>query len=161
MRNEDTGDEIKCPRCGSDDDCPHLLAVIDSSFLECSGGYAYSRFGEFSTAVEKAFLRILQSRSASKAKWKDRDIQELWASAKEGYEKSGEVWLDCDVLFRIIITLLEEAGGEQYYGPIDEEGGPGYSSAITLFHAKNPKKVFDGALSDLKAMLGNLTKGNS
>jgi len=129
--------------------------VIDRSCLECSGGYAYSRFNEFHSAIEEAFLKRLQPGNVASSKWEDDRLQELWEYATEEYGKTNEVWIDGDVLFRLIIDLLENAGGEEYMGPIDDEGGPGFSSAITLFYATNPQSVFDHSVSDLKDLLGN------
>ena len=154
MRNEDTGEPIQCPHCGSKDDCPHLLAVIDSSFLECSGGYAYDRFNEFRAKIEESFLKYLQTGKASGRKWNNPELRELWTYADSQYPETGEVDIDGDVLFRLIVDLLEEAGGEEYYGPIDDEGGPRFSSAITLFYSKNPQDVFERAISDLDDYLG-------
>jgi hypothetical protein len=155
MKNEDTGEAIQCPHCGSEDDCSHLLAVIDRSFLWCSGGYAFSRFNEFHSAIEEAFLKRLQAGDVASPKWKDGRLQELWEYGTEEYGKTNEVWIDGDMLFRLIIDLLEDAGGEEYMGPIDDEGGPGYSSAITLFYAANPQSVFERSVSDLNDLLGN------
>jgi len=158
VRNEDTDEAIQCPHCGSEDDCPHLLAVIDRSFLECSGGYAYDRFDEFRTTVEGSFLKQLQMGTTSSKTWNDEHVRELWIGAMEEYSKTGELCIDGYVLFRLIVNLLEEAGGDEHRGPIVDDGGPGFSSAITLFYANNPQEVFARAVSDLKDRLSEPPK---
>ncbi len=153
MKNEETGGPILCPECGSKDDCPHLLGVIDQSFLECSGGYAYDRWSEFRSAVEESFSRRLQLNGESSTTWSDNELQELWEISLSEYSETGELVVDGDTLFRLIIEMLEDCGGRQYSGLIDDEGGPGFASAISLFYAQNPRAVFDAALVSLKELL--------
>jgi len=50
------------------------------------------------------------------------------------------------------MELFEAAGAIRYPGSI-ESGAPGYCSAWTLFHAKNPPTVFEAALANLKVLL--------
>jgi len=81
-------------------------------------------------------------------------LNELWECASKDYS-SGDVYvyLDGFVLTRLIIDLLDEAGGERYPSLIENDCGPGRSSALILYHAKNPAKVLDKALAKLKARL--------
>lgn len=156
MHNEDTGEEIQCVYCGSPDDCAHLLAVIDKTFVECSGGWAYDRYGEFQRTIEKVFLASLLKGSDEQPVWEDPELVELWTGAVADYSADDEyVSLDGSVLNRLIIELFNEAGGDEYPGPIDDGGGPGFASAITLFYAQNPQDVFELALSKLSEQLGN------
>jgi hypothetical protein len=162
MRDEDTGEAIQCPYCGSDGsegDCEHVLAIIDRSFLECSGGYAIDRFKEFRQHIEKAFIDKLRIGAISSGRWKDDAIEELWEYAKDNYSEADGDWIeiDGDVLFRVIVELFEEAGGDEYPGLIDDGGGPGFSSAITLFHAQSPNVVFNRAV---ELLLGRLKSGS-
>ena len=78
------------------------------------------------------------------------------AGAVEAYSSEDDyVSLDGYVLNRLIIELFEEAGGDQYQGPIDDGGGPGFASAITLLYAQNSQEVFELALSKLNQQLGS------
>lgn len=158
MRDESSEDLVVCPCCGQQDDCPHLLAVFDISFNECSGGFAYDRYQEFHEAIENSFGKLLKKNARDDIKWGDKDLTELWNYAAKGYfPKDGEVSLDPDVLTRLIINLLEASGGERYTGSVSEAGGPGFTSTICLFHAKNPQSVFESALSKLQARLRSRT----
>lgn len=155
MRDEDSGAPIECPYCGSEGDCKHLLAMIDLSFLECSGGYAYARFREFHGAIEDAFLRELKAGASATVKWGSPELDCLWTDAHDHYssEDPGWVEIDGDILYRSIVEWLDEAGGDRYPGIIDDEGGPRFSSAIALFYAKSPKQVFDRATALLAERL--------
>ena len=156
MRDEESGEEIRCGYCRSVGDCPHLLAVIDRSFVECSGGYAFDRYAEFGEAIEKAFLALLSMDQRGRPNWQDSDLAELWTGAAEDYSPGDEdVPLDGDCLNRLIIDLFCEAGGEEYPGSIDDGGGPGFSSAISLFYAERPREVFESALSRLRNRIGS------
>jgi hypothetical protein len=154
MHDEDTGEAIQCPYCESEDHCEHLLAVLDHSFLQCSGGYAYERFDEFDECLRKAFGPKLRDSTAASHDWKNSMITELWAWAKENAGEDGDsVIIDGDVLLRLVVELLEDAGGDEYPGLIDTGGGASYSSVITLFHASSPKAVFNDAVKKLRELL--------
>jgi hypothetical protein len=153
MYDEDTGDAVECPFCGSEDDCPHLLAVLDRSFNECNGGYAYSRFHEFAERITETFERELKAGRKARKPEEDGLVAELWEYAVEAYPESKEVELDDDVLFNLVAELFDDAGGEEYPGSIIVEGGPGYTSALTVFHAEDPARVFERALSGLQQRL--------
>jgi hypothetical protein len=155
MRDEYTGDEIKCPYCASVGDCSHLLAMIDRTFNECAGGYACKRYGDFGNIIENAFGQLLRGGEQKKSPSNDPDITELWHHALESFSSGdAEVALDSNALDGLIEVLLIEAGAVKYPRPIDDGcGAPGFSSAITLLHAMNPKGVFESALSNLKTRL--------
>ena len=38
--------EPQCPFCGSNDDCPHLLLYVDTTFRTAEGGILYESFNE-------------------------------------------------------------------------------------------------------------------
>ena len=157
LRDEDTGREILCPFCGSPDDCDHLLALIDQTFSECDGGYAFERYHEFRTRIEAAFIRSLREGGHKQRSRRKDELSELWQYARTAYSPGYEdVELDQYVLTRLIIELLEAAGGVRYSGPIDSGGGPGYSSALALFHARNPQAVFEAAVANLNLRLERL-----
>jgi hypothetical protein len=154
MRDEDTGKKIRCPYCASSDDCAHYLALIDRTFNECSSGYAYERYHEFQTLIEVAFLRLLRRGDHKGCPWSSETLRELWEYACEAHSLKGDdVSVDQYLLTRLIIELFEAAGAVEYPGSIDSSGAPGYCSAWTLFHAKNPRTVFEAALAKLKVLL--------
>lgn len=156
MLDEDTGEPIDCPYCGSEDECPHLLAVLDRTSLECSGGYAFDRFDEFRDAIAGVFLGRLQADAPLVTTWKDPFVLDLWNHARENYsthDDADDIEIDSDSLFGLIEDLFNDAGGEEYPGSIDDDRAPGDSSAITLFHARHPAKVFVKALTLLNGRL--------
>jgi hypothetical protein len=154
MRDGASEDVVPCPHCGTEGDCPHLLTLIDETFNECADGYAYVRYDEFRVAIEDSFGRLLSNGSRKGFKWGDKQIQMLWHHAVENHSsEDSEVSLDPDVLTVLIVDLLKTSGGERYSGPVSDDGGPGFSSVYCLFHAENPERVFDSALSKLKARL--------
>ncbi len=99
--------------------------MIDLSFSECRGGYAYSRFDELHSTIEHAFTKRLQLTNTSLSKWEDNRLQELWECVTEEYERTKKVSIDGYILLLLLIELLKSAGSEEYMGPIDDEGGPG------------------------------------
>jgi hypothetical protein len=157
VRDENTGDEIICPFCNSSDDCRHLLALIDQTFSECSGGYLCDRYHEFRELINTAFVRLLRKGGSKQRRRRADDLYELLRFARAAYSPGDEdVALDEYVLTRLIIELLAAAGGVRYPGPIESDGAPGYCSAWALFHAKNPQAISEAALADLKLRLGNI-----
>jgi hypothetical protein len=154
VRDEDTGRKIPCPFCGSFDGCDHLLALIDQTFSECSEGYACERYDEFQALIEAAFIRSLRQGTQKWHSRKKDELAELWQYARTAYSSGDEdAALDQYVLTRLIIGLLEAAGGKRYPNSIKSVGAPGYCSAWVLLHAKDPQAVFEGALADLKFRL--------
>jgi len=155
MRDENTGEQIRCPFCGSVDECSHLLAVIDRTFNDCPGGYASDRYHEFRTVIENTFAELLTSGEQKKPSWTDPEITQLWHYALEEWSLGDEeVSVDPYALNRLIVELLSESGAVKYAGPIDDDWGvPGFASAITLLHAANTQSVFEAALSNLTVRL--------
>lgn len=162
MIDEDTGEEPTCPYCGSAEDCPHLLAVLDMTFSTCEGGYCYERFDELKEPVERAFKERLLSTGTRppRQQWKDNYVQELWTEVLEqGLPEDIEDDLDLPglALFELIIEVLEAADGYRIYGSLVTEGGPGMSSAMELFYAEDPKVVFEKAVEELDRRLSDVT----
>lgn len=154
MLNENTGEEICCPYCGAVEECPHVLAVLDVTFSSCTAGYACRRFAEFARMLGNTFIGLLRKGAKEEHSWLDGDLDELWKYAREEYSPHDEdAFLDSRILARLIVNLFNDAGGEEYPGPVDDEGGPGCSSAITLFYAKHPMEVFNVAITALDALL--------
>ena len=153
---KNTGDEIICPFCGSSDECHHLLALIDQTFSECSGGYLCDRYHIFRELINTAFVRLLRKGGSKQHLRRSDELSELWRYARAAYSPGDEdVALDEYVLTRLIIELLTAAGGVRYR-PIESDGASGYCSAWALFHANNPQAVFEAALADLNLRLDNI-----
>jgi hypothetical protein len=153
MHDEDSGEEILCPYCSQAEDCPHRLALIDRTFCDCTSGYCANRYSEFSDLLEAAFCGRLKSGTTREYSWDDSDLDDIWKCAFDQYKGDECVCIDCDVLARLVIDLLDRAGGEEYPGSIEDDGGPGCSSALTLFYAENPVAVTDAAILELKTRL--------
>lgn len=68
MLDSDSHEAIRCPYCGSLDDCQHLLAVVDETFGECLGGYAFDRYFEFREMVEGTLRKLLRSKQPGNAR---------------------------------------------------------------------------------------------
>jgi hypothetical protein len=162
LRDSDKNEVIRCPYCGSEEDCSHNLAVIDETFNECQGGYSYERFHEFHRVAEEYFLQQLCKGTPKVSGRRDKLIGELWTHAVDNYAPGDEeISLDRYVLTDLIINLLEGAGGQTRF--FSEYGPPGFSSAMCMLYAKKPKIVFEAALAKLRARLkkAKLPKGKA
>ena len=155
MHDEETGDEIQCPYCESTGDCKHLVAFLDRSFGEVLGGAFFHRSDEFSSDIERAFLNALQAGTASLLETADENLAGLWEIASADY-KAGDTFLstDPDLLTSLRIDLLQEADTIDIRGV--QEGGPGQSSALIAFYAKNPTAIINGVFKELRARLQSL-----
>lgn len=159
MKDEDSREPIRCPYCGTEGDCPHLLAAIDETFNECSGGYASDCYQEFRMVIDNSFGRLLQKGVRDDLTRESGELHELWNYAVKDYDsEDGEVSIDPYVLTRLIINLLEVSGGKKYPGSIYDGSAPGFTSVICVFHAQRPQSVFETALSELKARLRKIDK---
>jgi hypothetical protein len=153
MYDPQTGKPALCIFCGSEEPCAHLLAVIDRTCVECTGGYAFGRMDELRREIECAFEAQLRS-DGTNTSWACPLISELWTYAIDEYKNSGQLWLDGDVCFSLFIDLFDDAGGVSI--PFYFDGGiPGTASVITIVYADSPhpKNVFEGALVNLRARL--------
>ena len=154
MLNENTGEEIRCPYCRAAGECPHLLAVLDMTFNSCTAGYACRRFPDFERMARNTFMELLPNGATEEHSWIDGELAELWKYAQEAYSPSDQdAFLDSGIITRLIVNLFNGAGGEEYTNLIDGEGGPGCSSAITLFYAEHPVEVFNAAITAFDALL--------
>ena len=153
MIDENTGEEPKCVICGSIDECSHLLASIDHTFLECDSGALYDQDIEFRLEIEAVFLKNLMS--GTKTKWENNELEELWGQAQTDFNNEGkDLMLDGYIFYRFLCGLLENAGAINHPGSIAVYGGPGMSSAITLLYAEQPDRIIAKAMKNLKSTLG-------
>jgi hypothetical protein len=150
---EDTGEEPKCVICGSPEECEHLVADIDHTFLESWGGAFHDREYEFRSEIETVFLKLLKSGTAKK--WQHSDIEQMWDQANTDYTaETDDLMLDGYAFYRLIVELLEAAGAIDHPGSIvDDGGGPGRTSSVSLLYADNPNVVTDKALKNLNSVL--------
>ena len=88
MRVEDTDEEPKCVICGSSDDCGHMVACIDHTYLDCDGGALYERTWDFRSEIETAFLDALKS--GQEKNWQNSDLEQMWDWARENFDINDE-----------------------------------------------------------------------
>ncbi len=156
MRDEETGETVCCPFCDSENECPHLVTIIDATNLECFGGQ-----GDLLEACSDLVRESLQKRLANglrKSPWKDSELREIWDYARSQYrEQENYIDVDCDILLRLLGDLLSENGAEEPALSIEPDGAdsPGSSSVLRPFYAENPKKVVAAVLADLRSRLGD------
>jgi len=159
FEEDDPEKSICCPYCGatSEDGCQHVLGMVDHTFNECYGGSASDRYYEFRRSIEDHFLQLIKARQQESFSWGDVNLQELWNLAVENHSpRDEEVSLEMFAFTRLFTDLLEFAGGKKYPGSLYDGYGPGMTSVISLFHAQDPQKVFEGARSELDVRLGKV-----
>jgi len=150
---DQNGKVIRCPYCGSEEDCEHTLAVIDTTWAVCEGGYSYKRFDEFGTAIEEYFLQQLRKGTRNVSGRRDRLIGELWNHAVEKYSPGGRRNLDWTLrIDGVDHRPIRGVGCKTGHIWIDH-GLPGFACAYRTFYAKKPKTVFEAALAELRARL--------
>jgi hypothetical protein len=124
---------------------------MDTTFNECQGGYALEKCREFDELVADAFRAELQRGRSKKSVWSDPQVSELWHKAVKS-DSGEDISLDPYIMTTLIIRLIADAGGDASH-MTEESGLPGFTSTITILHAKKPAKVFDAALSKLRVLL--------
>jgi hypothetical protein len=158
MHDEDTGDAIICPTCGSEGECPHLLAVLDRSFQTCVGGYALDRFQKFEDMIRKAFTERIRAGSDPGPSWAHRELDEMWKYAvdqtSDSEEMDAEIDIDGDPLFRLVAALLDREGVVELYA-IEGDDMPGFTSAMSVLYADDAENAFETALADLHKSLSD------
>ena len=108
------GKVIRCPYCGSEEDCEHTLAVIDTTWAVCEGGYSYKRFDEFGRAIEEYFLQRLRKGTRNVSGRRDKLIGELWNQSVQKYSPgSEEISIERFGLTELIIDLFEASDAKQ------------------------------------------------
>jgi len=153
MYVEDADGGPKCVICGSEEECKHLVANIDRTYLECYCGAFCETEYKFRDEIEDTFLKLLKSGKSKK--WKHDDITQMWDQAGKDFTTEGEDFmLDGYAFYRFAVELLEDAGAIDHPGHVvDDCGIPGMTSSVSLLYADKPKAVVGKALKNLKSML--------
>lgn len=154
---EETKKSICCPFCHeAENECPHLLAVIDRSNGCCDGGALFERWEEFRNLLEEAFGPLLQTKSQPPKYWKQHsDLHNAWEASVYLYSPSDPAWIPVDglILTTLVSELLVDCGSDCFFGAQLEEVMPGYDFAIDLHYARDPEHLIDRTLERLKALL--------
>lgn len=155
--DEGTNEPPECPFCGvsADEGCEHALALLDMTFGECRGGYCDDHLSEIGAYIRAAFASVSPTVEQANLQWSDALIQELWEGLdqKESRESADNIYLDSHEYMRFVAELLEEAGGKRHPGSLLEDDGPGVTSAMELFYAKDPRAVTQAALEAVQSRL--------
>lgn len=149
---EDTDEEPRCVICGSDEECAHLVANIDRTFLECYCGVFLDWEHTFRSEIQEVFLKLL--RSGKEKKWRHDDLEQMWGQASNNYPAEGDdLMLDGYAFYRFVVELLEGAGAIDHPGSVVDDGGPGMTSSVSLLYSKRPKTVVKLAFKNLRILL--------
>lgn len=155
--NEETAEPIRCPYCGmADDECDHILAIIDRSTGSCDGGELYGWWDEFTGMVRDAFTPVLASGSQPPDHWlSDPELGDLWEYARSNWEPDEPEWVDIDeiVFSSLISELLSSCGSWEYFSVQLEEVMPGGDVVIDLHYAEDPEVILNKALELLRDRL--------
>lgn len=137
--NEDTGEDVTCPLCKAPEywECGHLVAGLDRSFCECFGGALFDREPEFRETVEEFFRAHLKAGTSPSIP--SGELSELWETVSlQAFEEGESLDLDGFVFQRVLIEVLEDAGGFELEGSLIDSGGPGMTSSVSLLFAERP-----------------------
>lgn len=94
--DEETGQEPTCIFCDSEDDCPHLVAVIDKTFAECSGGALYDGLDNLRDILSGKILRKLCAGEDFNDAETDGELAAIAQEARDNYdpEYPDDVYID-------------------------------------------------------------------
>ena len=155
MSDEDSEDdgEIHCPICGSPDACEHQLFFYDVTFGETMAGVVDK--DELERMIATAFVTAIKE--GTTPDWYDPEISELFERIDEAYTAevltAEEPWLPDWLPIRVLIELLEDAGGREGGGGHIMPSGGRCDSAVRALYAKKPEVVYEKAKSMLAARL--------
>ena len=151
MSDED-GD-IRCPICRSTDSCDHQLFLYDVTFSETMAGVVDK--DELERMIAMAFVTAIKE--GSTPDWYDPETSELFERIDEAYAAevvtAEEPWLPDLLPIRVLIELLEDAGGREGGGGLSMESGGRCESAVRAVYAKKPAEVYEKAKTMLAARL--------
>jgi hypothetical protein len=150
--SDDDG-EIRCPVCRSTDSCDHQLFLFDVTFGETMAGVVDK--DEIERMIATAFVTAIKE--GSTPDWYDPEISELFERIDDVYAAevltAEEPWLPDLLPIRVLIELLEEAGGREGGGGLSMESGGRCESAVRAVYAKKPSAVYEKAKTMLAARL--------
>ena len=155
MRDEDSEDdgEIRCPICGSPDACKHQLFFYDVTFGETMAGVVDK--DELDRMIATAFVTAIKE--GTTPDWHDPEISELFERIDEAYTAevltAEEPWLPDWLPIRVLIDLLEDAGGIDIGCSLLMPSGGRCDSAVRAVYAKKPAVVYEKAKTMLAARL--------
>ena len=142
---------MNCPICNSEEECDHLLVIIDRTSRCTTGGFAFEKEHQFMELIHESFLPLLNNEASPK--FENQYLTKLWEYESKNYENdSSYVEFDHNVHFDLIEDLFKSFGAEQSAG-YDESGMPGFSSVERFYFVKEPKKAFQESLNKLKNLL--------
>lgn len=141
--DEVTAEGPSCIYCGSREECPHLVATIDRTFAECTGGALFDHVDRLREVVSDCVLATLKKRKNAAPRVTDSELLSIINNARDKYdpEYTEEVFIEERDFLSWLIDRLVDLGAEEPSGYMIEEGGPGQSSAITLLYALEPDRL--------------------
>ena len=149
---------MKCPICNTNEECDHLLAIIDRTSCCTSGGFSYDKEHQFCDLIQDNFLTQLQNEAIQK--FDNQHLAYLWKHASDNFKKDAdEVEIDQYVFYDLIGELFEECGAEEFTSD-DDNGMPGFSSVERFYYAKDPNIIFEDTAKNLIKLLANPSSKN-
>ncbi len=142
----------KCPFCNSEEDCDHLLAILDRSFIECNGGYALEPLDNLYQYLESIFKGLIESDQPLVKAEGVESLKNLFFLTKQQYEESGEIDLDGFTYYDLIEELFLSHGAI-LIDYAEDFGRPGFDSVIKTYYAENPQRVFSQSVAKIKSAM--------
>jgi hypothetical protein len=155
MENEDTGEAPKCPICNATEfgECGHLIADIDITFCEMHSGTLESKAREFQDIMEHRLG--LELEGAQAAEFSDEQLDQHWRDAVDNNVGNEDFpVISGGFFYSWLIIRLEDAGAIDAEGPVIDEGGPGFSSALRLLFADDPEELVEAVLQKAREEFG-------
>ena len=158
--DEETGDEPSCMFCDDTEECSHMLACIDHTFVDCDGGVLYFHLDDFreilSTRVRESLDCKIKSKSVGNKIGKE--IYQIIKDSTKEFDPNcpEDVCIDNRRFLDVLVDLFIAAGAEKPPGHIVEEGGPGFSSSLTLLYAENPEEIIKTVQERLKKTVAKI-----
>jgi hypothetical protein len=125
-----------------------MLAVVDKSIVECRHGRFANYFGKFLTLLEDAFAEAMEA--GEPVDWGDELIREMWSDSVDDCDNDPDgIAINGFLAMRLLVSLLQESDGVEYSGNTYDGGGPGLSSALSVFYAEDPEAVCNQVMAAL------------
>ena len=154
MIEEESLDAVRCPFCGSDTDCEHLVAIIDMSYRSLEGGALYELIGPLCQRVGAAAARRIRADPGVVSRIRDPHVKDLLEEIESeigGPDEFGDeegddptwpgVAASEGTLLHLAIEILPELNVQTPSGSVFEGDSPGYSSAMEVYWSRQPEKV--------------------